>query len=505
MGEPNSHVKSLRHNLAASYVSQIYVALLGILVVPAYLREMGVEAYGLIGFFSLLQTWFGLLDAGLTPTVARESARFHGGALDALSYRQLLRALERVFVGVAVLGGVVLVALSWYIASGWLQASTFGVVDVREAVQVMAVIISLRWMNGLYRGAITGAERFVWLGVFSSAVATARFIGVLPMLALLGPTPRVFFVYQLVVAMAELAGLLLYSRRLRPRVAGPIGSSWNSEPLRKVLKFSLTIAFTSGTWIIVTQSDKLVLSRLLSLSEYGQYTLSVMVASGVLIVTGPVSAAVLPRLARLEAERDEAGLIRLYRAATQLVAVVAGATSVTIAVWAESLLAVWTGDATLAHAAAPVLSLYAIGNGILAVLAFPYYLQYAKGDLRLHVIGSAGFVLLLLPSSIIGALKLGGVGAGLAWIVLNALYFSCWLPFIHARLSPGLNRLWYSVDVLPIFAATGVVGGALSLAVAPSRTMSLVPLLGIGMLLLLVALAASSEARRVLRVRWSLT
>ena len=53
MGEPNSHVKSLRHNLAVSYVSQIYVALLGILVVPAYLREMGVEAYGLIGFFSL--------------------------------------------------------------------------------------------------------------------------------------------------------------------------------------------------------------------------------------------------------------------------------------------------------------------------------------------------------------------------------------------------------------------------------------------------------------------
>jgi hypothetical protein len=40
----------------------------------------------------------------------------------------------------------------------------------------------------------------------------------------------------------------------------------------------------------------------------------------------------------------------------------------------------------------PILSLYALCNGVLAVAALPYYLQYAKGNLRYHLIGNAVMV-----------------------------------------------------------------------------------------------------------------
>ncbi|WBE25080.1 oligosaccharide flippase family protein [Denitrificimonas caeni] len=69
----------LRHNVIASYVSQIYVAGIGILILPLYIKYMGAEAYGLVGFFTMLQACFALLDLGLTPTIARETARYHGG------------------------------------------------------------------------------------------------------------------------------------------------------------------------------------------------------------------------------------------------------------------------------------------------------------------------------------------------------------------------------------------------------------------------------------------
>ena len=96
---------SLKRNILASYASQIYVTLVGILILPLYLKYMGAEAYGLVGFFTMLQAWFNLLDMGLTPTVARETARFRGGATDALSYRRLLRALQLIFFVIAFLGG----------------------------------------------------------------------------------------------------------------------------------------------------------------------------------------------------------------------------------------------------------------------------------------------------------------------------------------------------------------------------------------------------------------
>ena len=106
---------SLKKNILASYMSQFYVMLVGIIMLPMYIKYMGAEAFGLVGFFAMLQVWFNLLDMGLKPTMARETARFHGGALEPLAYRQFVRALEGIFLGVALIGGAALFFGSGYI------------------------------------------------------------------------------------------------------------------------------------------------------------------------------------------------------------------------------------------------------------------------------------------------------------------------------------------------------------------------------------------------------
>ena len=83
---------SLRRNILANYVSQLYVTAAGIVMVPLYIQYMGADAFGLVGFFTMLQAWFNLLDMGLTPTMARESARYRGGGISLLDYRRLARA-----------------------------------------------------------------------------------------------------------------------------------------------------------------------------------------------------------------------------------------------------------------------------------------------------------------------------------------------------------------------------------------------------------------------------
>ena len=442
---------SLKKNILASYATHIYVTLVGILILPLYLKYMGAEAYGLVGFFTMLQAWFNLLDMGLTPTVARETARFHGGATDALSYRRLLRALQLIFFTAALLGGGAVFMFSGVIADRWLNVQTLPLAQVQLALQLMAVGVAMRWMSGLYRGCISGSERLVWLGGFNAFVATLRFVGVLPVLIWVGHTPTVFFTYQLLVAVVELAGLAAKSYRLFPAVPQGQLLGWSPAslfaPIKPVLKFSLSIAFTSSVWVLVTQTDKLVLSKLLPLAEYGYFTLAVLAASGVMMISGPISGALLPRMARLQAEGDEAGLIALYRNATQMVAVIAIPACLVLAFFAEQVLWVWTGDAHAAAQAAPVLCLYALGNGFLAMAAFPYYLQFAKGDLKLHLIGNAIFLLLLIPSLVWATWKYGATGAGYAWAGSNAFYFLTWVPLVHRRFVKGLHRQWLAQDL----------------------------------------------------------
>jgi len=441
-------VMSLKKNILANYISQIYVTLVGIAMLPVYLKYIGAEAYGLVGFFAMLQAWFNLLDMGLTPTMARETARYQGGGVNELSLRQLLRSLEGIFVGVALLGAAGIISTADFIAAKWLNVETLPLNEVRNSIMIMGIIIALRWTCGLYRGVITGFERLVWLGSWNAFIATLRFILVIPLFIFVGTSPTEFFSYQLGVALLELVILTAYSYRLLPKVQAMQRIPWQWQPLRGVLGFSLSIAFTSSVWVLVTQTDKLVLSKLLSLAEYGYFTLAVQVAGGVMMVSSPISGAIMPRMTRLQAAGDEAGLIQLYRHATQLVTVVAVPATLVLAFFSEQVLWAWTGDALLVSKAAPVLTLYALGSGILALGAFPYYLQFAKGDLKLHLLGNLLFVLFLIPSLIWATWRFGMIGAGWAWLSANLIYFLLWVPLVHHRFARGLHWPWLTRDII---------------------------------------------------------
>jgi O-antigen/teichoic acid export membrane protein len=495
---------SLPRNILASVASQLYVALIGIVMVPLYIRYMGAEAYGLVGFFAMVQAWFNLLDVGLTHTIAREAARFRGGATDACTYRRLVRALEFVFLAVALVGGGVILATAGFVAEDWLRASVLPPAEVRGAIQLMALIIAMRWMAGLYRGALIGAEQLVWLGGFNAAIATLRFCGVLPFLMFVSASPAMFFGYQVATAIIELAVLTVVAYRGLPGIPAGVRLRWSWAPLRPVLHFSLMIAFTSSVWILVTQTDKLVLSRVLPLAEYGYFTLAVLVASGIQILSAPVGNAITPRMTKLEAEGDNAKVIEVYRNATQLVAIVAGAASITIALNAEALLWAWTGDAEIARHAAPVLALYCLGNGVLAVSAFPYYLQFAKGDMRLHVIGNAVYVVLLVPLVIWAASTAGGIGAGYVWLGMNLLAFAAWLPLVHRKFAPGLNTRWYLQDIAAIVAPTLLAAYVANLALPPTgaRSIQFLHILLAGLVSLLAGAAASSAVHAKARACW---
>lgn len=491
-------------NVLSNIFSQAFVAVVGIVMVPVLLQVMGAEAFGLIGFFSLMQAWFNLLDMGMTPTLSREAARFCGGALSGSDLRQLLRTMEGLFTAVGVAGALVVGVGSTRIATSWLHAEALSSDQVRFSIMLMGVVIALRWIGEVCRGAIAGFERMVWLGWFRSVIAAFRFILVIPFLIYTGGRPIVYFAYQAVLAVVELWVLRWKLYSLLPAPDGADVTLWNWKVVKPILGFSTSIAFTSSIWVLVTQLDKLVLSKVLPLSEFGYFTLAVVVASGIPLLSGPISAALLPRMTRLVAAGDELGMIRLYRDATQMVTILVVPAALLFFFFAPQVLLAWTGNQVIAMKAAPILRLYAIGNGILAVLAFQYYLQFAKGNLKLHVIGNLILVVALVPSVIWATMRYGTLGAGTVWAGVNALYLVLWAPLVHRRFLPGLHWTWLRVDIGNIFLPAALFGAVVSWVVKrPAlRMYAGFEALLVGTGLLIVAVAGSSWGRGEVRKYW---
>ncbi len=96
-------------------LSEFGTALVSLLAVPFYLKYLGIDAYGLIGFFTALQALFSLLDLGLASTINREVA-LSVNSEGRTEIRNLLHTLVVVY-GVLAISIGVLVASSAPIVS----------------------------------------------------------------------------------------------------------------------------------------------------------------------------------------------------------------------------------------------------------------------------------------------------------------------------------------------------------------------------------------------------
>lgn len=429
---------------------------MGLAFIPIYIKYLGIEAYGLIGLFAVLQAWLSLLDMGMTPTLNREMARFTVGTHSATFIRDLLRSIEIIALGIAALVGLGIWAASGWLASDWLRAESLPIDTVAKVFAIMGVVTALRFVEGIYRSCIIGMQRQVFYNVVNSVLATLRGAGAVGILIWISPTIEAFFLWQGLVSIITLCVLALTTYIALPGAERP--GRFSLAALQDVWRFAGGMIGITFLALLLTQVDKILLSKLLTLSEYGYYTLAATVAGGAIaVMVGPICQAWFPRLSQLYAANDQAGLIRAYHQGAQLVSVIMGSAALVLFVFAETLLHLWTQDAALARRAAPLLRLMVLGNLLNGLMWIPYQTQLANGWTGLSALTNTVAVAIIVPAILWVTPRYGAEGAAWVWISLNAGYVLISIHFMHRRILNAEKWRWYRQDVAqPLLAATFV-------------------------------------------------
>lgn len=438
---------------------------MGLAFIPLYIKYLGIEAYGLIGIFAVLTAWFSLLDMGMTPTLSREMAYFTGGHHSAQSIRDLLRTIEFIAFGVAALiAGSVAFGANW-IARSWLQAETLPVEVVTQAFALMGLVTALRFIETIYRSSIIGLQRQVLFNVVNSSLATIRGLGAIAVFAWISPTIQAFFIWQGVLSILTLCILATITYASLPR-SGCI-ARFSRSALRGVWRFAGGMTGITFLALLLTQVDKILLSKLLSLSEYGYYTLAAVVAGALYMLISPISQAFYPLLCEQYARNDRDALIKTYHMGAQLVSVIAGSAAIVIIVFPETLLRLWTQDTALAACSAPLLSLLTLGNLLNGLMWIPYHTQLAHGWTSLTVKINIVAVIFIIPAILWATPRYGAEGAAWVWVCLNAGYVLIGIHFMYRKIMTKEKLRWYTRDLLLPLSA-GIVGAYIMKTMRPS-------------------------------------
>jgi O-antigen/teichoic acid export membrane protein len=407
----------LARNMAAGMANSVVVVLINLVALPFYLRYLGMEAYGLIGFYATLQTILQVLDLGLAPTVSREISH---GAETGQQRRSasLLRTLGVVYVGVAVAIATLVALASPWLGAHWLHAEQLSDATIAQAVALMGLNLACRWPISLYQGALVGAHRLALSSSVSMTIniaAAATTIGVLAY----GPhSIEAFFVVQAGYGLIHATLLRIVARR----VVGERDAPYDFADLRRVWRFSAWMGGIAITSLVFTQLDKALLSKLIPLEDFGHYMLAVLLVSGLQVVTGPAFNVIYPKFTTLIARGDRPTLARFYSDTSRMFAAAVFSLALALILHTDALVTLWTGRADVAMRVAPLVALLATGSALNGIMYFPYALQVASGRPRISFTINLWLLALAAPTIVWLAMRQGAAGGALSWALLGVVY-----------------------------------------------------------------------------------
>ena len=448
---------SISKNLIAGLANSLWSAILGFSTVPFYIKYLGIESYGLIGFFGTMLAVINLLDMGIASSVNREVARCSvtGNFQEA---GKMLHTLAVVYWGLAGAIFLLVYALAPLIASYWLQSKQQSPQTISYAVMLMGLVIACRWPIGLYQGALIGAQRLVLSSSISMIMTSISTLGAVAVLAFISATIEAFFIWQAFVGLVYAVTMRLGAWRIIGRIRG---NHFDINLLKKIWRFTAGMTAIGLSGILLSHLDKIILSKILNLEEFGSYMLATVLVSGMFVLITPVFNVIYPRFSAYVASKNILSLIELYRIGTRLLASILFPIAMFLVVFGKSFVLIWTGNQIIATNAAPIIALLAIGTALHGMMYFPYSLQLAYGDTRLTLYINIVLMIFLVPLIVFFSLFYGALGGAMAWLALNVIYMMIGTWLTNRKLLNGIHVKWLVVDVGIPLALSTFIGLAL--------------------------------------------
>lgn len=437
----------LKRNIIANFLGKIWPSLLGLLLVPVYLKYLGVEAYGLIGFFVSLQGLIGFLDMGLSTASVREVARSNNDLNAADSVRDLVHTFEVIYWGVAFLIAMGFVLSSNWLAEDWITSNSIPSSIIRLAAVIFGCTLALRWPVALYSGVMRGLEKQVIVNLLSAAIVTFRNVGAALMVMFVSQSIVIFLLWQLGSALIEVLVMMTVTWRLMPFRVG-YKSGFHFEVIKKVGRFSVSLTIISVLASIFKQFDRIAITKLLSLEAVGYYTAAYALYDLLSYFVSPIVDASFPRISSLVSLGKVDELKRIYHHTAQVISFFIAPASAFVFLFSYQILFFWSRSTNVAQNAYQTLSILALAYSFNAMMHIPLMLQYAYGITSIAVGVNIVGTVFLLPLMYFMIRTFGIVGTGVGWLVYNLLYYSIVPHIMHRRILKGEKKTWILKDTL---------------------------------------------------------
>lgn len=438
---------SVYRNIIANYFGAIVTTVIAFLLTPVYIKYLGVGSYGIIGFYISIQALFSFLDMGIGVAVNREMARHFHNPTEKAYLRTLTHTLQIIYWGIGFFFALFLWLVSPYFSKGWFGGTDSSLHNVNYIFIIFALTLFVRWPYGLYSSGLRGMQRQVLLNKFEIICNLSKSIGSWLVLKYVSPTLEAFLWYQFFITSLQTVGILILMWK-------QIYSSqhilkFDSNVVKKISKYAAGMGIGTILASIVTQVDKIIVSKMVTVAQFGYYTIANNIAMLVFSISLPIYMAIFPHFTRHVHEDDTQNLAKDFHYYSKLLSTLLLPFSIMVIFNSKIVLQLWMGDEEITTNSAGILQLLMAGTLCNALMMPVHTLLLAYNRLKFMLYSQTIEIILMVPLMLFLIKKFGLMGGALGVFLLFFCYLIIQAPLIFkVTKSTFLTIKWYFGDVL---------------------------------------------------------
>ncbi len=280
-------------NAASSFLALAWLSLLSMLTIPIYIRLLGVSEWGLVAACASLQILSNFIDAGFSQIVPRWAAQ---EAQHPVRLRQHVALFRRLYIGLGLAMLGVLQASAAYLAHQWFQVPVERADALELAIRIVSFQFLFQFINNLHIGVWHGLQRQVLANARACGFGTLKHAAAL--LALLVGTQQAW-VYALAFASVACIEVCVNALSLQRMLGNETSRADEGKlALAPLLKEVSVLSGGILVGLLVSQLDRIILSRTVDVASFGVYTVVATLSLAFLQLQAPVTRAFFPLIVR---------------------------------------------------------------------------------------------------------------------------------------------------------------------------------------------------------------
>ncbi|MBX7230525.1 MAG: oligosaccharide flippase family protein [Bdellovibrionales bacterium] len=438
--------------LLSSLFSSVWVALLNIILTPIYLKYLGSESYGLIGVYTTLQTLLLVFDFGLAATVGREISRSE--SKHKKETKKLFRITSSIYICISAAIILISVLLSPFLTHNWLKNEQLPLNTIQSSIVLIGLLIAVRWPIPLYQSVLNSSKKMFLVSLVTILLTTITGVGCYFLIVGISKSILHFFLMQILSGLVQtliLRMLIWKHLQIRPI----LGLYFNKRIFLKNWLFTKNLALIGLTGLILSQMDKIFLSKLLPLNEFGNYMIATTLMGAIYLVINPIFNFIYPYFSRIiiQYKSYEDNISHIYQMSSMLFSSILFPFVFYLIFFLNEFLQLWIRNPKLAENIAPIAKLLIFGSGLHGIMYFPYALTLASGHPKISLRINLILIFVTIPTMYILASKYGAIGGAITWVTVQICYIIFGTIISHRQIYyAGSASLWlFRCLFLPLF------------------------------------------------------